>query len=264
VRLPGVQEELLCALCDTGKPVVLVLINGRPIALGAAAERCAAILEAWFPGEEGGHAIADVLFGDASPGGKLPISVPGGVGQIPVACGRKPSAFQPYVDVTTAPPTRAAPKALFPFGHGLSYTRFRYSGLRIRPAKAGGVSRVEISCRVANVGKTAGDEVVQLYVRDEVASVSRPVQELKGFCRLTLRPGEARTVTFGLWLEQLAFFDRDMRRVIEPGTHTVMIGASSEDVRLSGTFEVTGPVKVVMSQRRFFSDVAVGPAARMA
>ena len=257
LNLPAVQEDLLKALIETGKPVVLVLINGRPLSLGRLAERLSAVVEAWLPGEEGGRAVADVLFGDVSPGGKLPISIPREVGQIPVHYYRKPSGIGPYVGTDAAPPSREESRPLYPFGHGLSYTTFRYSALSLSPRRCGPAGKVTVRCRVANTGRRAGDEVVQLYVRDDLASVSRPVKELKGFRRLTLQPGERRTLTFRLSVEQLAFYDRAMRLVVEPGTFTVMVGSSSEDIRLTGAFEVVGPTKVITAQRCFFSETEV-------
>ncbi|MGQ9663369.1 MAG: glycoside hydrolase family 3 N-terminal domain-containing protein, partial [Kiritimatiellia bacterium] len=240
LALPGVQAELLKALCDTGRPVVLVLVNGRPLALGDAVARCAAIVEAWYPGEEGGNAIANVLFGHACPSGKLPIAFPLDAGQIPVYYARHPSAFGPYVDDGFFPAEKTGPKPLFPFGHGLSYTTFRYSRLRISPARVEKAETVTVSCRVSNSGERPGVEVVQLYVRDDVASMERPVKELKGYARIALGPGETKQVTFLLALDQLGFYDQQMRFVVEPGTFTVMVGSSSEDIRLTGTFELKG------------------------
>ena len=249
LRLPGVQEELIEMLCETGKPVVVVLVNGRPLSLRRIVDKCSAILEAWLPGEEGGNAVADVLFGDYNPGGKLPVSFPQHVGQIPVNYGRRRSSFGGYVFSSSKP--------LFPFGHGLSYTSFEYSMLKISPEKVGPAGRVEISFDVENVGDRKGDEVVQLYIRDEVANVTRPAMELKGFKRLTLEPGEKRRITFKLSVDQLAFYDRHMRLIVESGTFKVMIGSSSEDIRLSGSFEVIGDTKVTPSNRTFFSEVTV-------
>jgi len=249
IRLPGVQEELIEMLCETGKPVVVVLVNGRPLSLRRIVDKCSAILEAWLPGEEGGNAVADVLFGDYNPGGKLPVSFPQHVGQIPVNYGRRRSSFGDYVFSSSKP--------LFPFGHGLSYTIFEYSSLSISPEKIGPAGRVEISFDVKNVGDKKGDEVVQLYIQDEVASVTRPAMELKGFKRVTLEPGEKKRVTFRLSVDQLAFYDQHMRFVVEPGRFKVMIGSSSEDIRLSGHFEVIGDTKVTPSTRTFFSEVKV-------
>ncbi len=182
--LPGVQRELLQALKETGKPIVLVLVNGRPLSITWEKDNVSAILETWYPGEEGGNAIADVLFGDYNPGGKLPISFPRSVGQIPVYYNRKPSSFNEYINTDT--------QALFPFGHGLSYTEFSYSDLKITPSQVNSLEEVKISFKVKNTGSREGDEVVQLYIHDRVASVERPVKELKGFKRLTLQPGEEK------------------------------------------------------------------------
>jgi len=249
LRLPGVQEELLKALCKTGKPLIVVLVNGRPLNLGWIVENCSAIVEAWFPGEEGGNAVADVLFGDYNPAGRLPVSFPLNVGQVPVHYNRKPSSFREYVFTGSKP--------LLPFGHGLSYTNFEYSSLKITPRKVGPTGTVTISFEVKNIGNCAGDEVVQLYIHDVVASVSRPVKELKGFKRIRLEPGEKKTVTFKLSMDQLAFYDRYMRLIVEPGTFEVMIGASSEDIRLKDTFEVVGNVKTIPPNHTLFTEVTV-------
>ena len=257
LSLPGVQEELVEELLATKKPVILVLLNGRPLSLARIEGRCAAIVEAWHPGEEGGTAVADILTGKVNPSGKLPISFPATVGMVPLHYYRKPSGFRGYVNTDTFPVTKDAPKALYPFGHGLSYTTFKYSGLSISPKRCGAVKKVRIKCRVANTGKVAGDEIVQLYINDEVASVSRPVQELKGFARVGLRPKESKTITFTVGIDQLAFYDEDMRLVVEPGRFKVMVGSSSQDIRLTGRFEVTGGTKVVMTERTFFSEAEV-------
>ena len=237
LALPGVQEELVEAVVATGTPTVVVLINGRPMALPWLAEHVPAILEAWLPGEEGGHAVADVLFGDVPPGGKLPISLPRSVGQVPVYYGHKPSGGRSqwrgdYADLSAKP--------LFPFGHGLTYTEFEYSGLELSAEQAPATGAVDVSVRVANVGSRPGEEVVQLYVHEAVAGVTRPVKQLAGFQRIALRQGEERRVAFKLDLSQLAFYDRDMQFVVEPGRIQVMVGSSSEDIRLSGSFEITG------------------------
>ena len=247
--LPGYQQELVEAICRTGKPVVVVLINGRPFSVGWIAENVGAIVEAWLPGEEGGNAVADVLFGDYNPGGKLPISVPRTVGQIPINYNRKPASHRDYVFTEGTP--------LFPFGHGLSYTSFEYSDLEITPKEIGPASKVTVSFKVKNVGDREGDEVVQLYVRDVVASVTRPVKELKGFKRLTLKPGEERKVAFKLSADQLAFYDGDVELVVEPGTFEVMVGSSSEDIRLKGSFEVVGRRRKVVSPRKIFTEVEI-------
>jgi beta-glucosidase len=237
--LPGVQTELVGAIVATGTPTVVVLINGRPLALPEISERVPALVEAWLPGEEGGHAVADVLFGALSPAGRLPVTLPRAVGQLPLYYNHKPSGARSqfhgdYADLSCSP--------LFPFGHGLSYTRFEYSDLRLADAELAADEWAEIGVSVTNVGERAGDEVVQLYVNDRVASVTRPVKELKGFARVSLAPGQTRRLTFHLQMGQLAFYDRDMRLVVEPGEIGVMIGASSEDIRLEASLQVVGPV----------------------
>ena len=252
LRLLGVQGELVHAVLDTGTPVVLILMDGRPAAIPETVERVPAILQAWLPGQEGGPAIAEVLFGDVNPGGKLPISFPRSAGQVPVFYGHKPSggrsfAFGDYVELSANP--------LFPFGHGLSYTQFEYSNLQIKPAQVSPNDKITIQMSVKNVGDRMGDEVVQLYVHDEIASVTRPVKELKGFHRVTLQPGQGCTVTFQLTVAQLAFYNREMQYVVEPGRFKVMVCSSSEDIRLSGHFELTGEVTPV-ADKVFFSHSA--------
>lgn len=249
LSLPGVQEDLLEELGKLGKPLILVLVNGRPLSIRRAAETASAVIEAWFPGEEGGTAIADALFGDYNPGGKLPISIPQDAGQIPVYYSRKASSFRDYVFMSAKP--------LFSFGHGLSYTKFEYSSLRIEPEEVGPAGKISIAFEVKNVGDRVGDEVVQLYIHDEVASVARPIKELKGFKRLTLNPGEKREIVFTLFTDQLAFYDRYMRLIVEPGAYNVMVGSSSEDIRLTGKFSVVGETRILSSINRFFSEVVV-------
>ncbi len=254
LRLPGVQEELAKAIIATGKPVVVVLINGRPFAIPWLDQHANAILEAWLPGEEGGRAIADILFGKANPGGKLPVTFPRHVGQVPVFYNHKPSGmnsnwYGDYVSEKVTP--------LYPFGHGLSFTRFEYSDLFMQREQATGGESVDVSLKVTNTGPVAGDEVVQLYVRDEFATSPRPVKELKGYARLTLQPGEARKVTFHLPVNQLAFYDDDLNLVLEPGRIQVMLGSSSEDIRLRGEFEITGAQKMPVKERVFVCPVEI-------
>jgi len=232
LRLVGQQEELVRAVLDTGTPTVVVLVNGRPPAIPGLAERAPAILECWYLGQEGGTAVAEVLFGDVNPGGKLPVSIPRGVGQLPLYYNRKPTALRGYLFDSTKP--------LFPFGHGLSYTTFSYSAPTVTPAKISPAGRATVSVEVTNTGSRAGDEVVQLYVRAEVSRTTRPVMELKGFRRVTLKPGEKRTVTFELGPEELSYHGPDMKRVVEPGRFRVMVGGSSEAVKPVG-LDVTGP-----------------------
>ena len=252
--LPGVQQELVQAVAALGKPTVVVLVNGRPLAIPWIAENIPALVEAWLPGEEGGAAIADVLFGDVNPGGKLPITFPRSVGQIPVFYSHKPSGGRShwhgdYVSLPTTP--------LFPFGHGLSYTQFEYANLRIDPLQVQADKRVTISVEIRNVGARAGDEVAQLYIRDEVASLPRPVKELKGFKRVHLAPGESHTVVFEMPIDQLGFYDEAMQLVVEPGTVQVMIGSSSEDIRLNASFEILGSEKRIVPQRIFVGTTQV-------
>jgi len=251
--LPGVQEGLVRAIAETGKPVIVILVNGRPLAIPWIAEHIAAIVEAWLPGEEGGAAIADILFGDANPGGKLPMTFPRTVGQIPIFYNHKPSGGKShwqgdYVSMSVTP--------LFRFGHGLSYTQFEYANLRIDPPSVAAGS-IRISLDIKNVGKRTGDEVVQLYIRDEFACVPRPVQELKGFKRITLAPGETRSIIFDLPIDQLGFYDQDIRLIVEPGTIQIMVGSSSQDIRLRGSFEISGNQKRDVPARVFACPVQV-------
>jgi beta-glucosidase len=252
--LSGVQEELARGIIATGKPVVVVLVNGRPLAIPWLAERANAVLEAWLPGEEGGAAIAEVLFGRANPGGKLPLTFPRHVGQVPVFYNHKPSGMRsnPYIDYVAEKVT-----PLYAFGHGLSYTSFEYSDLCVDKAHATGGEVIDISLKVINTGSVAGDEVVQLYTRDEYASTPRPVKELKGYTRLTLRPDELCTVTFHLPVDQLAFYDEDLNLVLERGKIEIMLGSSSEDIRLRGEIEITGENKMPVQERVFVCPVTV-------
>jgi beta-glucosidase len=238
--LPGRQMELIRAIHDTGKPYCVVLMNGRPLTINWIAENSPAILETWFAGTQGGNGIADVLFGDVNPGGKLPVTFPRTVGQVPIYynhknTGRPPDAnnkySSKYLDAPWTP--------LFPFGYGLSYTEFRLADLRLSAPRIGPTETLTASVEVENTGRRAGDEVVQLYIRDVAASVTRPVRELKGFERVTLRPGERRRVTFTLGPEHLGFYNREMRFVVEPGAFKVFAGTSSQG-GLEASFEVVG------------------------
>jgi len=254
LRLPGVQESLAETIMVAGKPVVVVLVNGRPYAIPWLAEHANAILEAWLPGEEGGAAIADVLFGDVNPGGKLPITFPRGVGQVPVFYSSKPSGmssfwYKDYADEKVAP--------LYPFGYGLSYTDFRYDNLVISPEAATAGEEVNVSLTVTNTGSVIGDEVVQLYIRDEIASLPRPAKELKGYIRVRLLPGESKWITFHLLVNQMAFYDNDLNRVLEAGRIIVILGSSSDDIRLTGEFEITGAIKMPVQEQVFFCPVDV-------
>lgn len=249
LKLPGVQEELVKAIYDTGTPVIVVLINGRPLSVEWIAEKIPAVVEAWLPGEEGGNAVADILFGDYNPGGKLPVSIPRNVGQTPINYNRKYiSHYRDYVFSNNRP--------LYPFGHGLSYTTFEYSDLSLSRRELSGISELVVEVSIKNTGKVTGDEVVQLYINDEYASRTRPIKELKGFKRVTLQPGESKRISFSLSTEQLAFYDKEMNLIIEPGDFKVMIGSSSEDIRLTDSFTVNDKT-VLSNYRRFFTRVEV-------
>ncbi len=230
--LPGVQEELIKQISSTGIPVVVVLINGSAITMSGWIHNVGAVVEAWYPGEEGGSAIADVLFGDYNPGGKLSITFPKTVGQLPLYYNHKSTGRgYDYVDLR-------GEQALFPFGYGLSYTEFEYSNLKINPQKITLQEKVNISVDVKNIGRYKGDEVIQLYIKDIVATVARPIKELKGFKRIILEPEEKKTVNFTITSGDLVFYDINMDLVVERGIFEVMIGSSSEDIRLKGSFEV--------------------------
>jgi beta-glucosidase len=237
LALPGVQQQLLEAIHATGTPAILVVMNGRPLAVRWAADHVPAIVEAWFLGVETGHALADVLFGDANPSGKLPVTFPRSVGQVPIYYNHKNTGRPPspekytskYIDLPVSP--------LFPFGHGLSYTTFGYSDLRLGATSILPDGTLKVSVTVTNTGAREGAEVVQLYVHDEVASVTRPVRALAGFRRVTLRPGEARAVDFVLTSKELGLYDQAMKFVVEPGKFSVFVGGSSVG-GLEGEFEV--------------------------
>ncbi|HEX6965489.1 MAG TPA: glycoside hydrolase family 3 N-terminal domain-containing protein [Gemmatimonadaceae bacterium] len=231
LSLPGHQEALIRAVAATGTPVVVVLVGGSAITMSSWIDSAAAVIDAWYPGEQGGSAVADVLFGDADPAGRLPITFPMFEGQLPLVYDHKPTGRgDDYVDLTGQP--------LFPFGYGLSYTTFAYSSLAISPDSIAAGGRARVTCRVTNTGTRAGDEVVQLYIHDELASVARPVMQLAGFARVHLAPGETRDVAFTLDAAQLALIDQQMHRVVEPGVFRVMVGASSKDIRLRGMLVV--------------------------
>jgi beta-glucosidase len=235
--LPGVQQQLLEAVAATGTPVVLVLMNGRPLILEWAADHVPAIVETWFLGVEAGNATADVLFGDVNPSGRLPVTFPRVLGQVPLYynhrnTGRPFAAdnkyTSKYLDVPNTP--------RYPFGFGLSYTTFAYRDLRLSTARARTSDTVTATITVTNSGNREGTEVVQLYIRDEVASVARPVRELKAFQRVTLKPGESRAVNLRVAVRDLAFYGLDMKPVVEPGTFRVYVGPNSAE-GLEATFE---------------------------
>ncbi|MEP6718109.1 MAG: glycoside hydrolase family 3 N-terminal domain-containing protein [bacterium] len=236
--LTGRQLDLVKAVRAVGKPTIVVLINGRPLTVGWIVENTPAVLEAWMGGTEAGNAIADVLFGDVNPSGKLPVTFPRTVGQVPIYynhmnTGRPPEAnnryTSKYLDVPWTP--------LFPFGYGLSYTQFKITNLQLSAQRISATGRLTASVEVENVGRRSGDEVVQLYIRDVAASMTRPVKELKGFQRVTLQPGEKKRVEFLLTAEQLGFWNRELRFTVEPGEFKVMVGANSDDL-IEATFAV--------------------------
>jgi len=237
IDLPGVQPQLLEAVHATGTPVVLVVMSGRPLTIPWAAEHVPAIVESWFLGVEDGPALAAVLFGDVSPSGKLPVTFPRAVGQIPLYYNHKntgrptgPDKYtSKYIDLPVTP--------LFPFGHGLSYTTFGYSDLRLSGSSIPPAGTLRVSVTVTNTGSRDGAEVAQLYVHDEVASVTRSVRALAGFRRVSLKAGEARTVEFRLTPKELGLYNKDMKFVVEPGKFRVFVGGSSVG-GLEGEFEV--------------------------
>lgn len=231
LNLPGRQEELLKAVCATGKPVILVMLDGRASSINYAAAHVPAILHAWFPGEFCGQAVAEALFGDYNPGGRLAVTFPKSVGQIPFAF-----PFKPGSDESSSTSVYGA---LYPFGHGLSYTTFTYSDLHISPSHQGVQGDIHVSCKIKNTGKIKGDEVVQLYLRDEISSVTTYTKVLRGFERISLEAGEEQTVHFRLRPQDLGLWDKNMNFRVEPGSFKVMLGASSTDIRLHGQFEIT-------------------------
>ncbi|MBI4232649.1 glycoside hydrolase family 3 C-terminal domain-containing protein [Candidatus Peregrinibacteria bacterium] len=224
INLPSLQEDLIKHVADTGKPTIVVLVAGSSVTMTDWLSKTKAILETWYPGEEGGNAIADVLFGDYNPGGKIVITFPQYIGQVPLYYNFKPTGRgYDYIEMSGKP--------LFPFGYGLSYTKFEYSNIKVSPDKFTTPGDVKVSVDVQNVGSRKGDEVVQLYIHDSVASVSRPVKELKGFKRITLEPNEKESVTFTLTPDQLSILDQKLKKVIEPGDWSIMLGSSSDDIR---------------------------------
>lgn len=237
IDLPGVQQQLAREIHNTGKPIAAVLMNGRPLTINWLDQNVPSILETWFLGTQAGHAIADVLFGDYNPSGKLPVTFPKSVGQIPLFYNNKPTGrpvsdqkyTSKYLDVSNDP--------LYPFGYGLSYTYFTYSNLKTGKASYKMNEKIEVTVTVANSGKVAGEEVVQLYIRDLVGSVTRPVKELKGFKKIMLAPGESKQVNFSLNKEDLAFYTRDMDFKAEPGDFKVFVGTNSQEV-LEADFEL--------------------------
>jgi beta-glucosidase len=254
LTLPGLQEQLAEAVIAVGKPVIAVLVTGRPYAIPLLVEKANAILEAWLPGEEGAAAIAETIFGYNNPGGKLAITFPRHVGQTPIFYDQKPSGgksnwYTDYVNVKSSP--------LYPFGHGLSYTSFEFSQFSLSQTQASAGETIDIQVKIANTGQHPGDEVIQLYVQDEYASMPRPVKELKGYIRLALHPSEQKTVTFHLPVNLLAYHDQNQQLVLESGSFKIMLGSSSEDIRCEGTLLVSGDRKSHIVKQLFQCPVAV-------
>jgi len=250
LKLPGVQQELLQALAETGKPVIAVLVTGRPYALGGVADRLAAIVQTFFPGEEGGNAIAGVLTGRVNPSGKLPV-------ELPRDAGAQPATYLRSKNAARHTGSSVDPTPLYPFGHGLSYTTFAYSDLALSADEIATDGTVEISGTVRNTGQVAGTEVVQLYLGDPVTSVVRPVHWLAGFARADLAPGEAALVRFRVHADRTSFTGQGLTRIVEPGTITVTLGGSSDDLPLTGSFILTGPIRTVGIDRVLDTPVSV-------
>lgn len=249
LRLPGGQEGLVKAVVGTGKPVVLVVVGGRVFGMEDIYESVDAALVAWAPGEEGGNGIADVLFGDFNPSGKLPLSIPRQAGQIPVyynhKCGSgKSMPHGSYTDMPCTP--------LYAFGYGMSYTTYQYSDLVLSSHRVMAEDMVTATLTIGNTGKIAGDEIVQLYIRDEVAQISRPDMELKGYQKVHLKPQEKKQIAFTFSLKQMAFYDRNMDYVLEPGTFRIMIGSSSDYIRLEDTVELGGETMIIGEADKIF------------
>jgi beta-glucosidase len=254
LSLPGVQGELVEELLSTGTPVVVVVVSGRPYAMGAIHGRAAGLVQAFMPGEEGGAAIAGVLSGRVQPGGKLPV-------QIPRHAGGQPGTYlQPPLGAENSGVSNLDPTPLFAFGHGRSYTTFEVDDLRISALSIPVDGSFTVTARVRNSGSRGGDEVVQLYLRDVVAQVTRPVRQLTGFARVPLEPGEAKDVTFSVHADRTAFTGRDLSRIVEPGTIEIMVGTSSSDLPLRGTVTLTGAVREVGRDRVLTTPVEVQKA----
>ncbi len=241
INIPGVQEDLLKELLATGKPLVVLINAGRPLVFNYTADHAPAILYTWWLGSEAGNAIADVLFGDYNPSAKLPISFPYSVGQIPIYYSHFNTGRPATSDTNRNYNSSYNDLSIFPryeFGYGLSYTSFQYSNLQLSKKKIGAGEELGVSLVVTNNGKYEGEEIIQLYIRDKVGSVVRPVKELKDFKKIKLAAGESKTVSFKINKEKLSFYNRQLQWVAEPGDFELMIGASSRDIRLKSAFEL--------------------------
>jgi len=256
LRLPGLQADLLAELAATGTPLVVVVVSGRPYALEEVRAGAAALVQAFMPGEEGGAAIAGVLTGRVQPGGKLPV-------QIPRRPGGQPGTYlQPPLGSDSAGISNLDPSPLFPFGYGSSYTTFEVDDLRISTAEIATDGEFTVAVRVRNTGARAGDEVVQLYLHDVLAQVTRPVKQLTGFVRVTLPPGGSADVRFGVHADRTAFSGRDLNRIVEPGDIEVLVGTSADQLPCRGSVRLTGPVRVVGHDRQLVTPVVVGSPNR--
>jgi beta-glucosidase len=242
IGLPGQQDQLVRAIVGTGTPTILVLINGRPMSIPELTDRVPAILEGWYVGQETGTAIANVLFGDVNPSGKLPLTIARDVGQLPFFYNQKPTAHRGYVFGTVSP--------LYPFGFGLSYTTFAYSNLRIDKPRITPSGTAVVSVDVKNTGTRAGDEIAQLYIRDVVSLATRPVKELRGFKRVSLGPGESKTISFSIGPEHLSYHGIDMKRVVEPGRFEIMVGGNSVEVKTISLDVTAGSPRPITPQGR--------------
>lgn len=249
LNLLGEQQELVDAIIATGKPTIVILIGGRPLAINKIARTAPAIIEGWYLGQETGTAVARVLFGDVNPSGKLPVSFPRSVGHIPAYYNYKPSAKRGYAFDQTS--------ALFAFGHGLSYTTFDYSDLKVNKTSIRAGEMIDVSVIVTNTGERGGEEVVQLYINDPIASVTQPVKLLKGFKRIALVPKESKKVTFSISANQLGFYDRNRSFTLEPGKINLMLGAASDDIRLTGEFNIQGKIKNISKNKVYLTPVDV-------
>ena len=257
LRLPGVQADLLDALLAVDTPIVVVVVSGRPYALGDVADRAAGLVQAFMPGEEGGAAIAGLLSGRITPGGKLPVQIARRPGGQPRTYLQPPLGGPESTGISSLDPT-----PLFPFGYGGSYTSFEIDKLRIGATEVPTDGEFEVSVRVRNTGARAGDEVVQLYLHDRIAQVARPVRQLTGFVRVALQPGEVRDVRFRVHADRTSYTDHNLDRIVEPGEVEVLVGSSSVDLPCRGTVRLTGPLRVVGHDRRLTTPVDVQPAAR--
>lgn len=255
LRLPGVQAELLAELVATGTPVVVVVVSGRPYALGDVHAGAAGLVQAFMPGEEGGSAIAGVISGRVQPGGKLPVQIPRG------PSGQPGTYLQPPLGADSQGISNLDPTPLFPFGHGRSYTTFALGDLRISHTEIPTDGELTVSVRLTNSGARAGDEVIQLYLHDVLAQVTRPVKQLVGFARVALEPGAAADVTFHVHADRTAFTGRDLTRVVEPGDVEVLVGTSASDLPCRGAFRLTGPLRAVKHHRRLVTPVDVSAVA---